>query len=65
VLTAERSWTTWWDWEDGERPEELIEDVIARALSRQKSQEALQLVRVAERTGFELPTALKRELPPS
>jgi hypothetical protein len=63
VLTAEVAWTTGWDWEDGDRPDELVEEVITPVLNIQKSQEAERLVRAAERVGFNLPPHLQRELP--
>jgi hypothetical protein len=62
VLSAESSWTTGWEWEIGERPDELVEDVISPVLRTQKAQEADRLVRVAERVGFELPPDLRREV---
>jgi hypothetical protein len=62
VLTAEVAWTTGWDWEDGDRPDELVEDVISPVLIVQKTQEAQRLVRVAERVGFQLPPHLQREV---
>lgn len=63
VLAAEVSWTTGWDVELGERPEEIIEEVVTPVLAIQKAQEAQRLARVAERTGFQLPARLQRELP--
>jgi hypothetical protein len=63
VLTAQVAWTTGWDWEDGDRPDELVDDVITPVLKIQKSQEAQRLVQVAERVGFKLPSNLQRELP--
>jgi hypothetical protein len=63
VLSAELSWTTGWDWDNGDRPYELVEDVITPVLSTQKSLEGHRLVRVAERVGFDLPPVLRREVP--
>jgi hypothetical protein len=63
VLSAEAAWTTGWDWEDGDRPDELVEEVITPVLKTQKSREAQRLVRVAERVGFKLPPNLQGELP--
>lgn len=65
VLSAELSWTTGWDWDIGERPHELVEDVITPVLRAQKSDEARRLVQVAERVGFELPPELQREVRPA